>query len=151
LYRRGWRLFDELRAVDAEPDLGGDDPELRASWLAYYAVIWAYHRDFRRAHDFIERARALRADEDWVLSCEADVLGYEDRWKEALDAAERAWELNPGTAYGAQSLATSLLNLGRVRESSERLAATAENSESFELTHVAVWHSCAFAETLEGQ
>ena len=149
VYRRGWRHFDELRAVEIEPDLGGDDAELRASWFAYYAVIWAYHRDFHRAHDFIARARALQADEDWVFSCEADILGYEDRWNEALIAAERAWELNPGSPYAAQSLGASLLNLGRVSESAQRLAAAAENSESFEVTHIAVWHCCAHAETLD--
>jgi tetratricopeptide (TPR) repeat protein len=146
----GWRLFDKLRAFDAAPELSGADAETSASWFAYHAVLWASLRDFTRAHQCIERARSHKATDDWVLSCEADVFGYEDRWSEALKSAELAWQISLGTPYTAHSLGECLLNLGRVREATERLSVAAENAESYEVAHLACWYLCALSETVAG-
>ncbi len=147
---RGRHLFDELREFEIEPDLGGDDVVLRASWFGYYGRVWARLRDFPRALECIEKAHHLNADKVWVLSCESDVLGTMDRWEDALRCAEQAWELGPGAPYAAESLALALLNLGRVNESAERMARATENTQSYEVAQIACWHQCAFAETLEG-
>jgi predicted Zn-dependent protease len=149
--RRGWRLFDELRTWEIDPELPGADPDTQASWLASQAVTWALLRDFARAHACIKRAQAVRASKSWVLSCESNVLGLEDRWSEALKSAELAWEMNPGTPSAAHSLGQSLLSLRRIREAADRLAQAAEQCESFEVAHLACWHLCALAETVEGE
>jgi hypothetical protein len=44
-------VFDELRDFEARPDIGGDDPTLRAAWYSTFALAWAGLRDFQRAHE----------------------------------------------------------------------------------------------------
>ena len=148
--RQRSRLLDDLLFFEANPDLCAEDPDMQASWLASHAITWAFLRDFTTAHRCLERARSLQCRDGWVTSCESDVLGIEDRWPEALKCAELAWEVNPGSPHAARSLSTSLLNLGRVQESAERLAAASENGQSYEVAHLACWYQCAVAETLDG-
>ncbi|MCU1332012.1 MAG: hypothetical protein JWM08_1004 [Candidatus Angelobacter sp.] len=150
LSRRTRNFFHMLRAFEAEPELEGADSEIQSSRLAYHAVIYASVRDFDRAHHSIVRAREHKARDSWVLSCESDVFGAEDRWVEALESAEQAWKLSPGTPYAARSLAGSLLNLGRVQEAAERMAIAAESGQSHEIATVACWYLCALAETCAG-
>jgi len=149
--RRRSRLLDDLREFEANPDICAADPEMHASWLASHSVTWAFLRDFGTAHKCLDRAHTLDTRDGWVLSCESEVLGLEDRWAEALECAERSWQINPGTPHGAQSLSNSLLNLGRVQESAERLAAASENCQSYEVMHLACWYQCALADTFEGE
>ena len=151
LRRRGWRLFDELRNLEMNQDLEGADPNTQASWLASSAVLWASLRDFARAKACIDRAKSLQTRESWVFSCESEIFRLEDRRHEALNSAEVAWGMNPGTPYGAQSLGQSLVNLQRTREAAERLSSAADRSESYELAQLACWHACALAETLQGE
>jgi tetratricopeptide (TPR) repeat protein len=151
LRRRGWKLFEELRSLDANPDLEGADPVIQASWLASGAVIWASLRDFARAKACIERAKSLETRESWVFSCESNIFRLEDKRVEALRSAEIAWEMNPGTPYGAHSLGESLVNLQRIREAADRLSTAAEGCESHEVAHLACWHACTLAETLAGE
>ena len=148
--RKRSQLLDNLRFFEANPDLCAEDPDMQASWLASHAVTWAFLRDFTSAHRCLERAHSLQCRDGWVTSCESDVLGLEDRWGEALNCAEVAWEINPGSPHAARSLSTSLLNLGRVPESAKRLADASENSQSYEVVHLACWYQCATAESLEG-
>lgn len=151
LPRRGWKLFDELRNWEIQPELDGADANTQASWLASQAVTWASLRDFARAHACIGRAKSLDAKENWVFSCESNVFGLEDRWDEALKSAEISWEMNSGTPYGAHSLGDSLVNLRRIRDAAERLSRAAEGCESFEVAQITCWHVCTLAETLEGE
>jgi tetratricopeptide (TPR) repeat protein len=144
------RLLDDLTEFEANPDICAEDPEMQAAWLASHAVTWAFLRDFTSAHQCIQRAHRLQCRDGWITSCESDVLGLEDRWNEALKCAELAWEINPGAPHAARSLSTSLLNLGHVQESAKRLAAASENSQSYEVVHLACWYQCALAETLDG-
>lgn len=150
IYRRGTNLLDELRKFDANQDFTGADAEVQSSRFAYHAVICASLRDFARAHHYIARAREYKTHDSWVFSCESDVLGYQDRWTEALKAAERAWEISPGTPFVARSLTGSLLNLRRVREAADRLSVHAESGQSYEITSLACWYLCAQAETSTG-
>jgi predicted Zn-dependent protease len=146
---RGSKLFEQLRESESTPELPGADSRTQADWLASRALVWASVRDFTAAHRSIERASFYEPNDCWVFSCEADVLGLEDRWDDALGSAERAWEINPGAPYAAHSLGQSLLNLRRVREAADRLSAAAESCQSFEVACGACWHLCALAETLE--
>ncbi len=149
LFGRTRNVFHMLRAFETKPELEGADSEIQSSRLAYHAVLYASVRDFDRAHHYISRAREQEAHDSWVLSCESDVFGAEDRWPEALEAAEEAWKISPGTPYAARSLAGSLLNLGRVQEAAERMAIAAANGQSHEIASLACWYLCAYAETCE--
>jgi len=150
LWTRGWKLFEELRSWEKNPELDNADDITQSSWLASQGVMWAALRDFDRAHRCMARAKELGERESWVFSCESSVLGLEDRWEEALRAAETSWEMCPGTPYGAHSLGESLVSLRRIREAAERLSAATENCQSFEVTQTSCWHVCALAETAEG-
>jgi tetratricopeptide (TPR) repeat protein len=150
-YRVGRRnYFHMLREFEAEPELEGADAEIQSSRLAYHAILYASLRDFKQAHLYISRAREHKARDSWVLSCESDVFGYEDRWDEALESAEQAWIISPGTPYAARSLAGSLLNLRRVQEAADRMANAAEKGQSHEIATLACWYLCALAETRDG-
>jgi predicted Zn-dependent protease len=144
------RLLEDLRQFEGSPDLGGDDDRLRAHWFAAHAVIWANLRDFERAHDCINRGEALSKKDSWVTTCKADVLAIEDRWEEALETAEEAWMIRPGSPATARGLGNCLLNLGRAPEAAERLTREAVMGESHEVALYASWHQCASAETLDG-
>ena len=52
-------LLDELREFEENPELGGDDAELRASWQAVHANIFAALRDFSRSRDLLKVAHQL--------------------------------------------------------------------------------------------
>jgi len=150
LRRRPTRLFDQLRDWERDASISDADPDTQASWLGTRAVTWASLRDFSRAHDCIKRGQSLEINQGWLLTCQSNVFGVEDRWREALESAERAWEMVPGTPFAAYALGESLLNLGRVREAAERFVIAADNCESFEIVHLACWYLCALAETVEG-
>jgi len=146
---RGRTLLDELRDFEARPDIGGDDPALRAAWYASFALTWAGLRDFQRAYECLATAHSLAQGDSWVLACESGVLGLDDRWADALAAADRARAVDDGSPLAAVSQGTCLLNLGRARESVQTLRAAAERGQSFEVAAYASWHHCALAETLE--
>jgi predicted Zn-dependent protease len=146
---RGRTVLDELRDFEDQPDIGGEDPALRAAWYASFALTWAGLRDFQRAHECLATAHSLSEDDAWVLSCECGVLGLADRWADALAAAERALAVDPDSPFAAVGRGAGLLNLGRPEESARTLSAAAENGQSFELAGHAAWHQCALAETLD--
>ncbi|HSC45912.1 MAG TPA: tetratricopeptide repeat protein [Candidatus Acidoferrum sp.] len=151
LWTRGWKLFEEVRSWEKTPELENADDITQSSWLASQGVMWAALRDFDRSHLCMARAKELGARESWVFSCESSALGLEDRWEDALRAAETSWELCPGTPYATHSLGDSLVNLRRIQEAAERTSAAAENCQSFEVVQTACWHVCALAETAEGE
>ena len=148
--QRGWTPLKQIRSFPSQAELDGFAPELRVSFLASHAVLFASVRDFTSAHECIRRAYAVGSDTAWAASCHSDVLALEDQWPAALKAAQEAWSHNPGAPYAAQSLGNALLHLGKIEESSERLAIAARNSQSYEVVSLACWHKCALAETLEG-
>jgi predicted Zn-dependent protease len=144
-------LLDELRSFIADPDIGGEDAGLRASWYASFAYCWATLRDFDRAYECLGIGHSLSANDSWVFSMESSVHGLADRWADALRSAERAQEIDPGAPFAAQCLGTALINLGRVEESAARLFTEAGSCQSYEIVLAACWHQCALAETLDGE
>jgi len=143
-------LLDQLREFEKNPDLGGDDPELRASWQAAHAYMFAILRDFSRAHDLLKNAHELSPKSAWVFSQEADVFGMADQWRDSLRTAELGCQIDPRSPWSVLSLATALLNLGEIDEAVTRLSQAAVDSQYFHLVQTACWYHCALAETLEG-
>ena len=143
-------LLDELRNFEKNPDLGGDDAELRASWLAGYAHTFAILRDFSRAQDLLKQAQTLSPQSAWIYSIEADVLGMADQWQDSLRSAERGCAADSRSPWPILILANALLNLGEIGVAVRRLAHAAEDTQFQQVVQTACWYHCALAETLEG-
>jgi tetratricopeptide (TPR) repeat protein len=143
-------LLDQLLEFEKDPELGGDDAELRASWLGAHAYIFAVLRDFTRAEDLLNEAHKLSPASAWLLSQEADVMGMADKWDESVQSAEVGLKADPRSPWPMLSLANALLNLGRVREAADRLAEAAAETQFYQIVQTACWYQCALAETLEG-
>ncbi|MBP7867098.1 MAG: tetratricopeptide repeat protein [Acidobacteria bacterium] len=148
--RRRADLLDTLLDFEAEPELDTDDPELKASWLGSIAMHWTVLRDFGNAFACLDRAKALRPEDAWVLSSEANVLLAADRWEEACDAARRSWMASPGKPWTARVLGQAMIKCGRLPEAARRIADAAEAGESVEMASYAAWLLCAHAEALDG-
>ncbi len=130
-------ILDLLEAFEAEPVPESADDNLRSVWAATHAISLSSVRDFERARERIALARDSDPDEPWVDACEAGVLYDQDRWAEALAAAEHAWDRCPGLPYGSAVLGFSLAALGRPAEAASRLlrwsAASPQSWEVLEL------------------
>ena len=143
-------LLDKLLEFEKDPELGGDDAELRASWQATHAYIFGTLRDFTRAHDLLNKAHELSPSNSWILSQEAAILGMADLWHDSLQSAERGCKADPRSPWPVLSLAAALLNLGEIEEAVRRLSKAAENSQYCQIVQIACWYHCALAETREG-
>jgi tetratricopeptide (TPR) repeat protein len=143
-------LLDQLRAFESDPDIGGDDPELRASWQAVHAYSYAILRDFSRAEDLLKQSHELFPRSAWVFSMESDVFGMADRWQDAVHSADLGCQADPRSPWPVLSLATALLNLGEVTEAVKRISLAAMDCQYFHVVQTACWYQCALAETLEG-
>jgi cellulose synthase operon protein C len=118
--RRLWNRIGPL------PDAPRD---LRADWLAHYALISATLRDFEVADHFLAEALALAPQRAWIHVERSAVLQIEDRFHEALAAAERALAIRPWYRPGVQTAAHYLCSQGRDREALELLSAADERLE----------------------
>ena len=130
LHVPGQLLLDELAAFEASPDLGGDDLEARANWLAHYALIWARLRNVPRALELMRQAHALLPDDCWLYTREADVWGASDDWEASLRASERAFAIDSRSPWAAISVASGLMNTGQMEQALERMTAAAADTQS---------------------
>jgi tetratricopeptide (TPR) repeat protein len=146
LSRARWTVLDALEDFERQPVLGANDPAWEASWLASNASLYARTRDFGRAHALLDQAAHLNVERAWVVTCKAEVLFLEERWNEALDAATEAWRRSIGMPGAAWMLGRVLAQLGRSEEAVERLAADADDGQSYEILLTLVRHVCAVAE-----
>lgn len=144
-------VLENLRRMEAQPDLQNADARLRASWLGSQAMEWATVRDFSRAHALLERASALDPDSGWVHACRANVLLLADQRDAALEAAEQAAQRAPGAPYAAGALGRSLWHVRRHEDAATRLQAVALSSQSYEVCAQACFYMCALAERLGGE
>jgi predicted Zn-dependent protease len=148
--QRHHSILDDLLAFERNPELGGDDDRLRASWLASHAYSYATLRDFSRAWNLMGQAHAISPGDGWLLALESDMLGMADRWSEARHAAEQGCFADPESPWPTLSLATALLNTAEIREAVSVLSRASERSQLFQVPQTACWYYCALAETLEG-
>lgn len=137
------RHLAEIEAFPVDKFTSAQD---RASWLAAASWSYAMVRDFEQAHRCLSSALELNTERAWVSCCQAEVLCYEDRWPEALTAAETAWELSPGMPPAAASLGRILAKLGRTAEAMERILLVARNGQSHECLFTGIYYLCAMAE-----
>jgi len=93
----------------------------RADWLALKAHALAMLRDFEAAEALLERAVDLAPDRAWVWVERACVLEMEDRYEEAVEAAQQALDLRPYYRPAVQSAAHALVQLNRDDDALELL------------------------------
>lgn len=107
-----------LLALELETELKtrGSDPHVRADMLSYLGSLHARLRDFKNAHELSTEALSLRPDFSWLHVERASILQMEDRYDEALTAADRAVELQPDYRPALLTRHTLLIQLGRDEE-----------------------------------
>jgi hypothetical protein len=104
-----------------------------------------------RALDLIEQAHAMLPDDSWLYSREADVWGTGDDWASSLRAAEQAWTLDPKSPWAATSVASALMNTGRMEQALERMTVASADTQSGDLVQGACWYECAWVDIVEGE
>ncbi len=139
-------VLRQLEEVEAVCLANFENDADKAVWLGSTAWIYASIRDFERARRHLATAATLGIESAWVRCCEAEVLCFEDRWPQALEAIEASWALSPGMPQGAATLGRILTKLGRTDQAAARLQAIAQQKQSYELALTAIWYLCAVAE-----
>jgi tetratricopeptide (TPR) repeat protein len=111
-----WRLLQEqAETSDAAPaDL--------AHWRLLHAEVLALFRDFPRAEDWFQEAEALTPHDPWLWCVRSRVLAAQDRYDEALAAAQQALSLRPWYVPAVQATAHGLMQFNRDDEALELLA-----------------------------
>jgi tetratricopeptide (TPR) repeat protein len=111
-------------------DLPGATPGLHADWLSILAEIAAQLRDFHRADQHIAAALKLAPDDPWLHVAQASVFEAEDRYEDALAAAEQSLALRPWFRPAVQTKAHLLELRDRAGEARSLLRAAREQIES---------------------
>ena len=144
-------VLEDLIRFERRGDLSSGSPEWDASWHGHQAMVWAWVRGFDRAHELLARAKEADFERAWVSTCEAWVLCHEDRWDEALTAAEQAWDASPGNPAAAVILKRVLGKMGRLAEAVDRLLPVAQAGQSCETLAIALSGMTALAERSDPQ
>jgi TPR repeat protein len=86
LHRRGpleaWKVLCRYGELSDAP------PKLRAEWMAFYGYVTGLLRDFDVAERWLERAEELDPGNPWICIERSGVLEQEDRYPDALRAAQ---------------------------------------------------------------
>jgi tetratricopeptide (TPR) repeat protein len=112
-----WRWMEEVGDPSAE-----ESSDILAQWYALRAQLAGTLRDFDVAEDWLDRAIALAPDMPWLQVCRASLLEQEDRYEEALAAAQHALKLQPENCSALECAAHLMTLLDRDREAMELLA-----------------------------
>lgn len=126
-YRGPYASWRFLRKHDGLPDAA---PQIQAEWLALHAAQLGRLRDFDAAEEWLARAEKIDPDNSWVCIERADLMEFEDRYPEALEAAFRSLSLRPWYRPGVQSAAHLLVLLDRDNEALELLTQASKQIES---------------------
>jgi predicted Zn-dependent protease len=97
-------------------------PEAQTYLLTLRALVTAYFRDFEISQKWLAEAERTGADPWWVDVTKAYVLEQQDRYDEALVAAQASLTLRPRYRAGFHAVAHCLRLLGRAAEAESILA-----------------------------
>ena len=103
---------------------------VQSDWLAFHAVVLGALRDFDAAEGWLAKAERLDPTNPWVWIERSHLFEVEDKYEESLAAAQRSLELRPYFRPGVQSVASSLVLLGRDEEALTVLQDAATRIES---------------------
>ncbi len=102
----------------------------RAELLALRSWLLAGFRDFGPAHNDIHEALELAPDVSWIHVEHSSVLELEDRYEEALEAADRAVALRPYYRAAVLQRSGILVHLGRDEEAIAMLEEADRSTQS---------------------
>lgn len=115
--------FEALRFLhEQRGTLETATPSKHHIWLwLYQARLLALFRDFEAADTFLERAQPHRGDDAWWWVERARIFEIQDRYEEALAAAEEAMRLRPRYRQSIETKAHLLLLVNRDAEAIDLL------------------------------
>ena len=102
----------------------------QADWVAYHGVVLGAFRDFDAAEGWLAKAEKLDPANPWIWIERAHLFELEDRYEEALAAANRSLGFRAYFRPGVQAAAQTLLLLGRDNEAVALLEDAATRVES---------------------
>lgn len=108
-----WTVLRAWKEFSRRADNTDAEPEIRSHWLAMKAMLLGTLRDFQRADAAMEAALELQPQDSWLHVCQAGILGQQDRHDEALEVAQRAFELRPWYRPAVQCLADGYIQANR--------------------------------------
>jgi tetratricopeptide (TPR) repeat protein len=111
-------------------EMPADAPaEFRADWLVLEASIAARFRDFDKAWSLVRRADDIAPPDTWRLLQRTWILERQDEYDEALEAAQKAHQLDSSDARTIAQLARLLHIAGRADEATALLQRSMADSE----------------------
>jgi cellulose synthase operon protein C len=147
------RVLEEWQPTLPKPDAEANalEPPAVFLWLLR-ARLLAQFRDFDAAEPWLAAAERARADDPWTQVEKAAIRLHEDRYEEAVAAAERALVLRPDYRPGVEMLAQAWTLRDREAEAIELLQRALTTSQSgstaFQLAGLLSEHA-RFAEAQE--
>ncbi len=103
---------------------------VRADWLAIHASVLGRLRDFDAAESWLARAQRISPGRAWLFVQRADLFELEDRYEDALAAAQESLAIRPWYRPAVQSAAHVLQLLGRDAKALAFLTEAADRIES---------------------
>jgi len=119
LQRRGPLAAWEFLARHSSPV--AHRPEAESYLLTVRALVAAYFRDFDASQKWLVAAERTAADPSWLTVTRAYVLEQQDRYDDALSAAQASLTLRPKYRPGFHAVAHCLRLLGRDAEAESTL------------------------------
>ena len=129
-WRGPWRAWMFMRRIEELPDA---DATVQSDWYGLKAGLFGLLRDFDAADELIAKAESLSPENPWLWVEKAAVFEYEDRYEDALAAAQRSLELRPFYRPAVQSLSHLLAILDREAEARALLEEAIVNLECLPL------------------
>ena len=111
-------------------DLPNANDVNQSDWYSLRGCTLAILRDFEKAEHWFEKAIDLCPDRSWLYVCRTFLLEQQDRAEEALEVAERAFELQPWYRPAVQNLADRLVQMNRDEEALKLMREACERLES---------------------
>lgn len=109
------------------------EDDTRRWWFCTRALCFGLLRDFGAAHRWLAVADKVDPTDAWIEVCRSAVLRYEDRYAEALVAAERAMARRPWYAPAVATTADLLSLLNRDHDAVALLQEASARTESLQV------------------
>lgn len=127
----GWKYMQRYTPTkNGDLPLPGAEDYLQADWFAFESTLLAFFRDFEQAERSIDRALEIAPDRAWIWVERAELYEREDRYPDALKAAERSLELQPWFRAGVQQVAHTLQLLDRDQDALKLLTEATDKLQS---------------------
>jgi tetratricopeptide (TPR) repeat protein len=129
-WRGPWRAWMFMRRIEELPDA---DVTMQSDWYGLKAGLFGLLRDFDAADELIFKAESLTPENPWLFVEKASVFESEDRYDDAVTAAQHSLKLRPFYRPAVQTLAHLLAILDREAEARILLEDAVKNTECLPL------------------